>query len=100
MPLRNPIEKAVNAIVSLQNDDGGIPAILHGKPSGTWTTSSCLESFILCRYTPVYTWPACIRMVNFLLSMQLQDGSWPLVISNRGSLMSTAHTISALALVR
>jgi nucleoside phosphorylase/prenyltransferase beta subunit len=98
--LRSSVVKALEAITRYQNDDGGIPAARPGQTSGAWTTGSCLESLLLCRFTPVEKYHNCRKMIEYLLNSQLEDGGWPLIASNVSCTMSTGHVLSALILCK
>lgn len=92
------INDAIEAIVGCQNDDGGIAATEEGEGSGAWTTASCLEALLLCKYTPLTLYSKCKDMAKFLLDKQVEDGGWPFVNSDTSSTMSTGHTVTALML--
>jgi hypothetical protein len=98
MPLRYQLQKAISILSTFQNHDGGIPAVLPGQNSGAWTTASCLESFLLCAYSPLNILDNCIGMVNFLLTAQLPGGGLPYVNASPISTLSTGHTLSSLIL--
>ncbi len=100
MPLRTQLHRAISTLLSFQNEDGGIPAVLPGQSSGAWTTASCLESFLLCAYFPPGILENCIRMVSFLITVQQPDGGWPYVVTGPISTLSTGHTLSSLVLAK
>lgn len=100
MPIRSQLRNAISTLLTFQNEDGGIPAVLPGQNSGAWTTASCLECFLLCAYSPPDILDSCIEMVKFLLNAQLPSGGWPYVNTPPISTLSTGHTLSSLILAR
>lgn len=100
MDARAQLEKAIAAIGSLPNADGGIPATRSGEESGAWTTASCLEALLESGHTPLSLHSVCHGMLKFLLEMQTPDGGWPLANSTESSTLATGHAVTALQLAR
>lgn len=98
MSIRLHVERAIAALATTLNTDGGIPATRPGEDSGAWTTASCLEALLICPATSVSQHDVCAQMARFLLDVQSSDGGWPLVNSTESCTMSTGHAVAALDL--
>lgn len=112
MELKQKLEHATEALLSLQNADGGIPATKRGEVSGCWTTADALDGVISAQSFTSSGIQRIKRMVVFLLSMQIgagdqgdviepvEVGAWPLLNSGHGSTMATGHAVAALTLAK
>jgi len=115
MPLRDPINKAVEILLSFQNEDGGIPAVKPGQASGCWTTSDTLEDILTAGIITSHSISSVKRMLDFLLASQISKdadmlgtrtdsienpdvGGWPLFLGAHASTMATGHAVGALRL--
>ena len=114
MPLRSQIGKAIEALLSYQNEDGGIPATYPGHASGCWTTSDVLENLLVAGVSTQYGVSKIRELVNFLLNTQIGSeyfpddlfqehvnpdiGGWPLYRGAHASTMATGHAVASLQL--
>lgn len=115
MPLRDPINNAVEILLSFQNEDGGIPAVKSGQASGCWTTSDTLEDILTAGIITSHPISRVKRMIDFLLDSQIgrdvdisgaridsienpDVGGWPLFLGAHPSTMATGHAVGALQL--
>src|SRR5712691_7284761 len=99
--LRPNIEKAIAALLSLQNADGGIPAVAAHHDSGCWTTANVIYDLLGVQLIPSTGFRPLYGMTHFLLKQQLvspesERGSWPMSQGKRGSVMTTGHCCAAL----
>lgn len=95
------IKNGIDFFVRNINQDGGIPAVKLGDPSGCWTTAEAIESFVRFPGKDV----TILRSINTLVKFQLQsqlktkrhNGGWPLVVGGlHPSSMATAHSVIGL----
>lgn len=114
MPLRKEIAKAIEAILSFQNTDGGIPATSTEKPSGCWTSADTLEAIFVSGTYTKYGISRTKRIVNFLIESQIgshdiqtnttkarqnpKQGSWSLYQGQEPSTMASGHAVASLHL--
>lgn len=114
MPVRKVINKGIEAILSFQNIDGGIPATAAEKPSGCWTSADTLEAILVSGIYSKYGVGRIKKIVNFLIDSQIGSheiqantpkvrsnfkyGSWSLFQGQDPSTMATGHSVTSLYL--
>ncbi|CAC9613155.1 hypothetical protein [uncultured Gammaproteobacteria bacterium] len=102
MNVRNRIDKAIGALLSIQRDDKGIPATSFSSKSGVWTTADVLESILTSKSGFQYPISKVEGLLEFILDSRYKQeeliGSWPLFRNNNKSpsTMATGHALSAL----
>lgn len=105
---RSEIIKGIDFLMSVQNQDGGIPGIKSVDESACWTTAEALESVLLSPYLRMNYHNFVFKMIEFLLNTQVEDpnhadrdGGWPeYVSSNVTQSMTTGHALAALRLAK
>ena len=103
---RNEILSGINFLKSIQNLDGGIPAMKETGLSACWTTAEALEAVLMSPYISMEHHSFIFNMINFLLNTQMNepnnmnhDGAWPEYVSTQiAQTLTTGHALSALKL--
>lgn len=100
-PALTQIELAVDFLIGSQNVDGGMAATRRGDASGCWTTAALVATLLDSIVLPIRSIPLLTRSIQFLISSQRADGSWPVVLGSQvGSTMATAQATGTLAKAR
>lgn len=103
---RNEILNGINFLKSIQNKDGGIPAMKETGSSACWTTAEALEAVLMSPYISMEHHDFIFGMINYLLNNQMNepnnmhhDGAWPeYTITSTAQTLTTGHALSALRL--
>ena len=91
--LDNAIENGIKYLRSVTNANGGMPNHSPGNPSGAWTTCEVLS--IIWQIAPSFDTAWMLRLADYVLHAQFEDGSWPIVDRSPGTTASTAAGILA-----
>ena len=87
--------RAINFLMSVQNEDGGIPATVRGDPSGPWTTAMAVEMGCQNLFFPFKYFGQITKCAEFILHSQRSDGSWSVVPAGQPSTETTENRAMA-----
>ena len=103
--IEKSISEGVGYLMSCQRDDGGLKFENESSTiSGIWTTAECLEFLLSSKYVPITAFNKVSKMLDFILSTQRDDGSWPVLMGENpgqhqmSSTIATGHCIYVLRL--
>ncbi len=91
--LDNAIQNGLKYLRSVTDVKGGVPNHSLSDPSGAWTTCEVLST--IWRIAPSYDTEWILRLADYVLQAQLEDGSWPIVDRPLGTTASTAAGVLA-----
>lgn len=97
------IDKGINYLYSIQNADGGIPAISQHHPSCCWVTAEAIDAILGYKSNSYTNFHFVKQMCEFLLSTQItigaDAGGWSMMPTNpaRASTLTTGHAVCALS---
>jgi hypothetical protein len=116
MPLRKEISKAIDALLILQKEDGGIPATKSEDLSGSWTTADTLEAVLISGTFSKFGVSKIKGLVHYLVNKQLngtdiqnsipraknnlRHGGWSTYQGQEPGTMTTGHCVASLILAK
>lgn len=91
--LESAIENGIKYLQSITDIRGGVPNHSPGDPIGAWTTCEVFST--ICHVAPSRDTEWMLRLADYVLQTQLEEGSWPIVNKPPGTVASTAAGVLA-----
>ena len=87
------IQKGLLKLLEMRNADFGWPAVKPTDMSGLWSTGEIV--YVISKVGESPDLEKIVPSVNFILKKQLPDGSWPIIQTPPGSVLSTSDCVIA-----